>query len=81
MDITQAIEQLVPKAKYGGYPRDREHFDNLRWEDERAKPAWDDIEPLLAQKAPEPERPPTTTELWSIMKAKGIASDQDRVKR
>lgn len=67
MDITQAIEQLVPSANYGGYPRDRAHYERLRWEDDRPKPDWSEIEPLLAQPAPEPERPLTAEELKRML--------------
>lgn len=47
-DITLALAALVPAAKYGGYPRDREHYEALAWRDARPKPSWAEIETQLA---------------------------------
>lgn len=76
MDITQAIEQLVPQADYGGYPRGRATYEDperFRWRDKRPKPPWAEIEPLLDQPAPEPDRPLTAEELKEMLETAAAA--------
>ena len=48
-DVATALETLVPAAKYGGSltANTREAFDALRWEDDRPKPSWDDVEAAM----------------------------------
>jgi len=50
MDIAYALDLILPAAQYGGSLTDntREAFDALRWEDEREKPAWADLEAAWA---------------------------------
>ena len=45
IDVALAIEELRPAAKYGGSTtaNTRAAYDALRWNDARAKPAWDQI--------------------------------------
>lgn len=46
MDIALAIEKLVPRARYGGSTTSntRSQFESLRWEDDRKKPTWKQLE-------------------------------------
>jgi hypothetical protein len=46
MDVALGIEALLPAAQYGGSTTDntQECFDDLRWEDERPKPTWKEIQ-------------------------------------
>lgn len=46
MDIALALESLVPAVQYGGSltANIREAYNALRWEDERPKPTWEEIE-------------------------------------
>lgn len=46
MDISLAIEMLIPAAQYGGSLTDntQEAFDALQWTDERTKPTWDAVQ-------------------------------------
>lgn len=56
-DIALAIEKLVPGAKYGGSTTSntKAQFDSLRWEDERKKPTWEELEAVdLTPEPPEP---------------------------
>ena len=45
MDLALCIEKLVPQAEYGGSTtaNTKEAYDNLRWEDKRKKPSWQEI--------------------------------------
>lgn len=45
-DLALAIDALVPAAQYGGSTtaNDRASYDALRWEDERPRPKWEDLE-------------------------------------
>ncbi len=47
MDFDTAIilDKLVPQAKYGGSlsANDEHSYNDLRWEDERNKPAWQEL--------------------------------------
>ena len=56
MQITEALEILVPTALDGGYPRDEATYNSLRWDDPRSKPPWTSIIPLMAQPSPRPSR-------------------------
>jgi len=39
------IDKLLPAAQYGGVPGHTEQeYNSLRWEDERTKPIWSEIE-------------------------------------
>lgn len=59
VDVVAAIEALVPGAEYGGTAASNTQraFNRLRWYDNRAKPAWADIEawtgPTQAERAAE----------------------------
>lgn len=45
MDIAIAIEELLPAAKYGGcVDGTQESYNALRWEDERKKPTWGELQ-------------------------------------
>ncbi len=46
IDIALGIEALLPAAQYGGSTTDntKECFDNLRWEDDRPKPTWKQVQ-------------------------------------
>ncbi len=46
MDIALCIEKLLPAAKYGGSTtaNTKEAYDKLRWEDERNKPTWEELQ-------------------------------------
>lgn len=57
MDVAVALDRLVPGAAYGGSLTDntREAFDALRWEDDRAKPSWSDVEAAWVEIQAEPE--------------------------
>jgi hypothetical protein len=46
MDIALGIEALVPAAQYFGSTtaNTKEAFDNLNWQDERAKPTWEQVQ-------------------------------------
>ena len=46
MDVALGIEALVPAAQYFGSTtaNTKEAFDNLDWQDERAKPTWEQIQ-------------------------------------
>ncbi len=43
IDVALAIEALIPGAQYGGSTtaNTKKSFDDLRWEDQRAKPTWE----------------------------------------
>ena len=45
IDVALGIEALIPEAMYFGSTtaNTKESFDNLNWQDERAKPTWDDV--------------------------------------
>jgi hypothetical protein len=45
LDVAIGIEELIPQAKYGGstFNNTEEEFDNLRWEDVRPKPTWQQV--------------------------------------
>ncbi len=45
MDIALAIEYIYIGAEYGGSltANTKESFDNLRWEDVRLKPTWQEV--------------------------------------
>ena len=49
LDVATALDVLVPAAKYGGSltANTREAFDALRWEDDRPKPSWADVEAAM----------------------------------
>jgi hypothetical protein len=49
MDIPLILDYLVPNANYGGFPEDEESYNNLRWEDERDKPTWQEVEECWEQ--------------------------------
>jgi hypothetical protein len=60
MDLALAIDNLIPAAEYYGSTNEntKEAYEVLRWEDNRAKPTWNDIvsswaevEPKLTAKA------------------------------
>jgi FMN phosphatase YigB (HAD superfamily) len=44
MDIPLVLDFLVPSAIYGGFPSDEESYNKLRWQDERDKPTWEEIQ-------------------------------------
>ncbi|WP_027366926.1 hypothetical protein [Desulfocurvibacter africanus] len=46
MNVALALDALVPAAKYGGSltSNTQESYNELRWEDERPKPTWAEIE-------------------------------------
>ncbi|MGX9570797.1 tail fiber assembly protein [Pseudomonas sp. CFBP 5748] len=46
MDVSMAIEWLVPAAQYFGSLTDntRDSFEMLSWNDERPKPTWENVE-------------------------------------
>ena len=46
MDLALGIEALVPAAQYFGSTtaNTKEAFDNLNWQDERAKPTWKQVQ-------------------------------------
>lgn len=46
VDVAAALDVLVPGAAYGGSltANTKAAFDALRWEDERPKPSWADVE-------------------------------------
>ena len=50
MDLALGIEALVPAAQYFGSTtaNTKEAFDNLDWQDERAKPTWEQVEDAYA---------------------------------
>lgn len=50
MDVALGIEALVPAAQYFGSTtaNTKEAFDNLNWQDERAKPTWKQVEDAYA---------------------------------
>lgn len=45
IDVSLTLNSLVPAAQYGGSltANTQEAFDAITWEDERAKPTWQDI--------------------------------------
>jgi hypothetical protein len=55
MDVALALEALVPAACRGGSLTDntREQYDALRWEDERPKPTWAELESAWVVQQPE----------------------------
>ena len=46
MDVALVLDKLIPTAQYSGSltANTQEAYENLFWEDERAKPSWEDIE-------------------------------------
>lgn len=46
IDIAITLDKLIPAAEYGGSLTDntKESYDALRWEDQRPKPTWEQIE-------------------------------------
>ena len=50
MDIALGIEALMPAAQYFGSTtaNTKEAFDNLDWQDERAKPTWKQVQDAYA---------------------------------
>lgn len=46
MDIAITLDRLIPGAKYGGSvtANTQESYDEIRWEDERTKPTWVELE-------------------------------------
>ena len=47
------IDKLLPAAQYGGVPGStEEEYNSLRWEDQRSKPTWNEIQSawILVQK-------------------------------
>lgn len=58
MDVALALESLVPAACRGGSLTDntREQYEALRWEDERAKPTWEELVAAWAARLPAIER-------------------------
>lgn len=73
MDVAIALEQLVPAAVYGGSLTDnsQEAYDALRWEDDRDKPSWADVEAAWADYTPPPD--PQDAFLSSIDTASTLA--------
>jgi hypothetical protein len=57
MDVALAIELAVPKAKYGGSTTSntKEQYNALRWEDERKKPTWEELEQAWLNYTPKVE--------------------------
>jgi hypothetical protein len=55
MDVAIALEILVPAACRGGSLTDntRAQYEALRWEDERPKPTWAELESAWAAQQPE----------------------------
>jgi hypothetical protein len=50
MDVALAIELIYKDAQWGGSLTDnsKESFDALRWEDERTKPTWKQLQDAWA---------------------------------
>jgi len=46
LDIALCLHLLVLEAKYGGSltANNKESFDKLRWEDDRSKPTWEEVQ-------------------------------------
>jgi hypothetical protein len=57
MDVALAIELAVPQAKYGGSTTSNTEaqFNSLRWEDERKKPTWAELEQAWLNYTPKVE--------------------------
>lgn len=59
MDVALAIELIHDKAQWGGSVTDntQESFENIRWEDERPKPTWEELKAAWAAALePAPEK-------------------------
>jgi len=78
MDIALAIEALVPAAQYGGSTtaNERACYDVLRWEDERKKPTWKELE--TAWVALEPTLPDPEVEAKIAAEMARITAERDR---
>ncbi len=46
MDIALVLESLLPACQYGGSltTNTEEAYNNIRWDDERPKPSWEEIQ-------------------------------------
>lgn len=46
MDVALSLGKLIPNAVYSGSltANTEDVYNNINWQDERAKPSWDDIE-------------------------------------
>jgi hypothetical protein len=58
MDVALSVEILIPGAKYGGSTtlNSRDQFESLRWEDDRKKPTWEQLETAWAEREIIPEK-------------------------
>ena len=82
MDVALCIEKLVPQAKYGGSTtaNTKAQFDALRWEDNRKKPTWEELESVVI---PEPEVVPKVEERLKAVedKVKTMEIDLQHIKQ
>lgn len=55
IDLALAIEHLVPGAKYYGptFRNTRDEYHRLKWQDERAKPSWEELEAAWGEIKPD----------------------------
>lgn len=55
-DVALALDVLVPGAAYGGSltANTKAAYDSIRWEDDRPKPSWTDVQAVVI---PEPVDP------------------------
>ena len=46
LDIALCLFVMLPDCKYGGSltANNKESFDKLRWEDDRSKPTWEEVQ-------------------------------------
>lgn len=94
MDVLLALAHLRPAPKFGGSltANTREAYEAIRWEDERPKPSWSDLEAAwpevqaqledeetkraLAESDPR-DMPRAVEDLYDILSNRGVIAETD----
>ena len=79
MDIALVLDRLIPGGDWQGSVTDntKEAFDNVRWNDERPKPSWEEME----AKWPEIEAEPEPKSEIEILKERIKVLEDHRIKQ